>query len=198
MTDHENTPAVELEPFVERKGAGVAINPATGEALELEAATADRLFDELAAVGDLQAELGNHRRRVELELARRADARNERTVTLDGCDYTVNAPTEDVIDVEPILEQAAVFERRADDAVVAGNQEAAALYGERAHLLRRLIVTPPPARPPARVDKRAYARLAKSDDRELLGALAAARRRVPTKRTVTLKARVLNTTAEEV
>lgn len=191
MTETHRT---DLEPAA---AAAVAVNPATGQTIELAAARVDELFDELELTGDLASELGNHRRRLELELARRADALNERTVTLDGCDYTVNAPTEDVVDVADLRAEIARFTTAAEVALEAGDEVGHARACQRAELLRGLITYPPPAKPAPRVDKRAYARLAKSDDRELLGALAAARRRVPTKRTVKLKARAVNATAEE-
>lgn len=178
----ENTPPTDLAELPE--DALVVVNPATGQIVAYEQARADALFDELATARQIREALDNFQATLETELARRADRLNARTVTLDGCDYKVNAPTMDIYSVDVLLGEAAALQARGDR--------------DAAELLRSVISQPPPAPPPPpRVDKRAVNRLMKTDNRHVLAALARARRRVATKRTVILTARAVDSTAEE-
>lgn len=174
MTD----PATSLEP-----AGALNVNPATGEALSITDAPVGRLFDELYLIGEHVDRIADYRRALERELVARADRRAVRSVTADGCDYTVNAPTTDDYDL-------AILKRELGPLIADGTIDR--------EFLDALIVQPPrPPAPAPRVDKRAIARLLKSDDRRLLAAIAAARRRVPNNRTVKLTARAIDTTAEE-
>lgn len=176
MTDTENTTGTEL----------ALANPATGEVIPL-AAPAPTLLDTVGEVAALERRLADFRRDLELELVRRVDdatGGTGRTAELDGCKLEVNAPTEDDYSVEAVR-------RELGRLVEHGHKPAEAA-------LRELIVTPPPTPPAPRVDKRKVNALKSSDDRALLAALQAARERRPTRRTVKLKGRVVEATAEEV
>lgn len=162
---------------------GHVAHPITGEVLDLTELAPDTLADELERLRDARDRLTYYGQAIAAEVARRADARGRRRVDLGGTTFEVNAPTEDhysptdlLIALEPFVE-AGVLARA---------------------LVDELVVTPPPPPPPApRVDRRRVAVLWRSDNRELLAALARVRRRVPTTRTAKIVQRATPATATE-
>lgn len=180
MTD-PNTPAA--SPAGALIHTGQIVRAATGELFDLGAAPADALADTLEDLDTLRRDATTARDAIVAELARRADQHGRRTLELDGVRLEVNAPTEDRYEVDAL--------RAALEPLVADGTIAEALLDE-------LVVTPPPKQDPPRVDRRRIAALAKSDNRRLLSAIASARLRVPTKRTVKVLGRAVETTAVEV
>lgn len=145
------------------------VNPKTGELLVLADVKPEDLDAAVSEAGRMIGQLVEFKQAVVEELARRADARGSRKVTLAGITYEVNSPTVDDFDMEGLRASITTL-------IEQGEVEQ--------ELLDSLIVRPPqPPRPPERVDKRNAATLMRSDNPLILTALAAARRRVPQKRT---------------
>ncbi len=159
------------------------VSPITGEVLELETARPAQIVDALDAIADLLDRISEHKAELVEELARRADRRGERKTELGGYTVEVNPPTEDHYSVRELREALAPF-------VEKGTIDQALVY--------RLIRHPPPTPKPPAVAKRELDKLWKSDDRELLAALAGVRQRAKTKRTAKIIGRPVNATAEEV
>ena len=158
--------------------------PVTGELVNLDELKGDELADRLEAADELLQHVFAFRDAVVAEFAQRADRLGARTVELDGVKVEVNAPTEDVYDVDRLRAELAPL---VEEGVIAKE------------LLGALIPEPKPAPPPApKVDKRRLNALLKSDDRRLLAALAAARTRNPTKRKTRVVERAIPSTAREV
>lgn len=160
-------------------------HPATGEVLDLLAPAPD-LLDALEDVRRLADALGDYRRAIELELVRRIDARGKRKTEVDGCVLETNPPTEDEYDPADVR-------RELEPLVAAGVVDR--------ELLESIVVQPPPPEPvppPERVDKRVVNALKSSDNRELLAALARARRRKTNDRKLKVLGRPVEATAEEV
>jgi len=157
--------------------------PGTEEVIALRDASALELADLLEDLDELKARAGDARAAVVGELARRADARGARTVSIGGIDYAVNAPTSEAYDRRRLEEELAPL-------VEDGTLDAA--------ILTEVIRHPPrPPAPEPEVDLRVVNRLKKSDDKRVLAALAAARTVSPNRRTVKIKASATDTTAEE-
>jgi hypothetical protein len=176
--------AAESHPASHRPAEVVAVHPATGELVNLTAADPADLAIGLEGASDLLDDLYAFRQAIVDELARRADARGRRTVTLGPIDVEVNAPTVDDYSVERL-------EAELEPLVDAGILDR--------ELVDELIVQPPrPPAPPAKVDKRRVNALLKSDDRRILGALAAARTRRTQKRTAKITRLAVESTATEV
>ena len=158
------------------------MHPATGEVLDLahlDGGDLGAVVDELA---DLAGRVDDCKRELVAEVARRADQANARKVDLGGYVFEVNAPTSDAYDVGDVLAELQPF-------VGAGVITAA--------VLEDVIRRPPPKPSPPAVDLRKINTLWKSDNAELLAALARARRRAPTRRTARIVSRPVNATAEE-
>ncbi len=158
------------------------IHPATGEAFflaDLDGADLGAVVDELA---DLAGRVDDCKRELVAEVSRRADQSNARKVELGGYVFEVNAPTADTYDVGDVLAELEPF-------IGAGVITAA--------VLEDVIRRPPPKPSPPAVDLRRINTLWKSDNAELLAALARARRRAPTLRTARIVSRPVNATAEE-
>jgi hypothetical protein len=161
---------------------GFAHNPTTGEAIDLHG-PAVTIADELELIDQATDALKDYRGVLVRELARRADNKAARKVTVDGLQYEVNAPTEDVYTLEAI-------NRELEPLVSSGDVDA--------EILESLVRYPPrPPAPAPAVDKRRLNALLASDNRILLSALARARQRRTNTRTVKVLARIVEATAEE-
>lgn len=144
----------------------ILVNPATGQATPLDAPATD-LANALGELEGLFDTLTDYRRGIEAELVRRLDRRGERKGIIDGVELETNAPTEDVYDVDRLrVALWPLVERGTIDTL----------------LVQRLIRYPEPKPPEPVVDRREVNKLKASDNRELLGAIAAARQRRPTRR----------------
>jgi hypothetical protein len=175
-TDPPETPA---------PGTAVAVNPATGEAVDLTG-SALTLDDALVSLTKLTDALAEYRASIEEELVRRADATGDRTVVIDGLQYKVNEPTEEAYDVGEVSAALRAF-----------------MVGEKPIVSRALFdsiivrpKTPPP--PPQQVAKRKMNTLKKSGDPALRAALSECTRIVKKKRTVKIIGRPVEATATEI
>lgn len=159
-----------------------SVHPATGEVLALGALDGADLGAVVDEMEDLAGRVADYKRELVAEVARRADQANARKVDLGGYVFEVNAPTENTYDVGDVLAELQPF-------VGAGVITPA--------VLEDVIRRPPPKPSPPAVDLRKINTLWKSDNAELLAALARARRRAPTRRTARIVSRPVNATAEE-
>lgn len=167
-----------------RKMLGAAVHPVTGELLDLRGSSAVVLADALEELGRHYDALADFKAAIVGEVCRRADKMNARTVELDGVKWEVNAPTADTYNLGELLAALRPF-TEGDDPTLDPS------------ILDTVVRRPPPKPPSPEVDKRELGKLWKSDDRELLAALARVRQRGAPKRTAKVLARPVDTTAEE-
>lgn len=165
------------------------LHPTTGQVLNLLELTpvelADLLERELPAIRGRLADFADL---VRLETVRRVDATGDRKADLGGVAFEVNRAVEEtyayadlVAELEPLIQ--------------AGKIDRAIL----ATLTRHPPRPPQPRQPPPAVDKVKLNSLIKStDNRELLAALAKARRRHYPARTVKIVGRAVESTAVDV
>lgn len=148
------------------------VHPASGELVDLKAASDLELAGTIDRLLELRQRLDTFGQAVTDELAGRLDRRGERKSIVGDVELETNAPSSE----EYVLDE---LEQGLKDLVDAGAIDA--------ELVARVIVQPPPATPARRVDKREVNKLKKSTDNRVLAAIARARRVVPTKRTVKIK-----------
>jgi hypothetical protein len=159
------------------------VEPVTGEALELESMAPTELAERLEALDELRGRLGDYRRALIDEAASRLDAENTRKRIFGDFELETNAPSEETY--TPARVRAALA-----PLVAAGKLTAEALD--------RILVTPDPAPPAERVDKRELNKLKRSPDGDVLRAIHAARDVRPATRTLKVNRRSTASTAEEV
>lgn len=162
--------------------AFVAVEPVTGELLELEAATPEALVEALDQIADYLDRIAGYKAEIVGEIARRADRRGERRTELGGYVFEVNPPTVDTYNVGELQAALAPF-------VADGRLDQVAV--------ERLVRYPQPKRPPPEVAKSELGKLWKSNDRELLAALARVRQRGTPKRTARIVERPINASCAE-
>jgi hypothetical protein len=149
----------------------LAVIPVTGEVVA-QTATTTELVAALELIDSYVDDLRDVRQTLVDEAARRLDANGVRSAEVGDLKLATNPPAEDRYDVRRLRENL-------EPLIEAGKLDAA--------LLDALIVTPDPKPVEPRVDRRRLNVLLKSDDRELLAALAGARDRVTTRRTLKIE-----------
>jgi hypothetical protein len=146
--------------------------PVTGEVLDLSTVTTTDVVDAVERVAGYLDELAAVRQALIDEVARRLDAAGSRSAEVAGVRLETNAPTEEVYDVDRLLEALRPL-------VAAGVLEETAV--------RELVVRPIPKIPAPRVDKRRLNVLRRSANPRLIEALDAARSVIPTRRTLKIE-----------
>lgn len=159
MTTDTPTPATSRELVI----------PLTGEVIDLDKAATTDLCEARQRLQDLTSDAGRVVAYLGEELARRLDAANKRTATVGEWDLEANAPTTDEYLLDVLTEELC----RLVEAKVLESQ----VVGE-------VIVTPPPAKPSPRVDKRELNKLKRHPDPRVRQAIGKARVRKTNRRSV--------------
>lgn len=143
-----------------REPARELVLPLTGEVIDLAEATTTDLAEAVDRLAALDVELRAARQAIADELAGRLDSANSRSERVGDWMLETNPPTSEEYLVDVLRDRlTALVDDGTLDPVV----------------LSRVIVTPAPKPPAARVDKREVNKLKKSTDRRVLAALTAAR-----------------------
>lgn len=169
-TDELTTPAAQAAAA----DAGLAIDPASGEVINLTEDSTPSLVAAEQRVRALVAELGRYRQSIVDEVAHRLDKLNRRSDDVGEWVIETNPPATDEYLIDVLRDE---FTRLAKADVVDDE------------LVRRIIRKAPPKPPEPKVDKREINKLKSSEDRRILVALAKARQRKPNTRTLTVKAK---------
>lgn len=148
------------------------VHPATGEVLDIKAATTTELAAGIESLADLFANLGDFRQAIIDELAGRLDSANARKERVGPYELETNPPTTENYDAGILeAELTALVEAKVLDPVI----------------IDRVVPFPeptPPPKPQRRVDKREVNKLKKSTDRRVQSAVAKARSIAHNRRTI--------------
>lgn len=148
------------------------VHPATGEVLDIKAATTTELAAGIESLADLFANLGDFRQAIINELAGRLDSANARKEQVGPYELETNPPTTEDYSASTLeAELRELVEAKVLDPVI----------------IDRVMPFPPPYVPPKpqrRVDKREVNKLKKSTDQRVLTAVAKARTILTQRRTV--------------
>lgn len=148
------------------------VHPATGEVIDLNAATTTELAAGIEAIRGLLDDLNDFRRALINELAGRLDKRGARSAVVGDIKLTTNAPTQEHYD--PTVLKAALLDLADEDLI-------------EPELVDEVVKTVTKTVTEVKVDKRLVNNLKRSDDDRIKAAVTAATSISHTNRTISIE-----------
>lgn len=156
-------------PESETSRALVAIDPVTGEILDLKALTTTDLAEATERARGLIDEVFGFRQRIVDEVSRRMDRENSRSAVVGSLKITTNAPVKESYPIAPLR---AALQALVDADVL------------EASVIDRVITEADPKPPEPKVAARELNKLKGHDDQRVAAAIGAVRQRDPQRRTL--------------